>query len=362
MAPSSIADVTIDPSTSPGARDPRSAVVLLNPASRRALTRAAVEAAASPLAARGWTVTVEETASAAEMRARAATHARRGTHAILACGGDGALLAVLNGVRDAGPGTSAVGSAVGAVPAGTGDAWAREARIPRDLEGALALLEDGARRRVDLGVARIGAGGTPVRFLLVCGVGIDAAIVGAVERQPRAKRRLGRLVYALPALVAGLAWPASAMRVELDGASEDRTGVLAALIANTRRYGGVAHLTASARVDDGLLDVVTLAPRGLGERAALALAGLLGSLEGGRAAGVAYGRARRIVLTPSRALPVQADGEPIGTCGPGAPLIVEVEPAAVTMIVGPGANPLWDSERDPEWDSERGGEPAGDRP
>jgi hypothetical protein len=40
-------------------------------------------------------------------------------------------------------------------------------------------------------------------------------------------------------------------------------------------------------------------------------------------------------------LPVQADGDVIAMCGPDTPLIVEVEPAAVTMLVGPGPNPLW---------------------
>ena len=319
----------------------RSAVVILNPGSRRALTRGSVEAAAAPLAARGWDVTVEQGESAADIRARAAAHARRGTDAILACGGDGALHEVLNGLRAAGPTTGAPAAAVGLIPAGTGDMWAREARIPRDLHRALALLENGPRRRVDLGIARIGAGAAPLRFLLVCSVGLDAAIVRAVERHPREKQRFGRLAYALPALIAGLGWPASTMRVDLDGAPEDRAGVLAALVTNTRRYGGVAHLSTSARVDDGRFEVVTLAPGGIGARVAAVVEGLLGSLDSGRAAGVVSGRARRVVLTPSRTLPVQADGEVVGTCGPDAPLIIEVEPAAVTMIVGRCANPLW---------------------
>lgn len=334
-------------------RAARSAVVIRNPAARRAVPRAALEAAARTPAAHGWRVTVEESTSAAGTRALAAQHARAGVDAILACGGDGTLAAVLNGVRE----VDGCRSAVGVVPAGTANVWAGEAGVPRDPRAALALLDGGARRRVDLGVVRLGVagaegtGGTegtegaPLRFLLVCGVGMDGAVVRAVEGRARWKRAGGRLAYALPALAAGLRWPPTAARVTVDGVERRHERLLLALAANTRRYGGVAAIAGAARVDDGRLDLVTFEAAGgwrsLPQRAALALAALRGGLAERAVAGIAYRRGAHITIEPQRRLPVQADGEAIGWCGPGAPLRIDVEPAAVTMIVGERPSPLW---------------------
>ena len=321
---------------------PRTAAVIINPAARGAVTVDGLREAARGLEARGWALTIEEADSAASTRTLAAEHARRQVDAILMCGGDGGLLHVLNGLRDAGP-TSA---AVGIIPAGTGNVWAREARIPRDPAGALGLLETGARRRVDLGVLRLGADGPPTRYLLVCGVGLDAAIVGAVERRTRIKRILGRVAFGLPALVAGVTWPAAPTRVEVDSDERPHPQMLMTLIANTRRYGGVVPIAEAARADSGSLEVVTFddaTNARLLHRAALVLESVRGGLDHRPVDGIAYRRGECVVVTPTRTLPVQADGDVIGTCGPDAPLFVDVEPNAVTMIVGRGHNPLWDA-------------------
>ena len=309
----------------------RTAVIIANPAARRALPPHALEAAANAMRARGWRVVIDAATSAADARRHAEQHARDGVEAVVACGGDGTLLTVVNGVRAAG---DDVQTAVGVIPAGTANVWAAEAGIPRDPTRALALIEDGERRCIDIGVARIGDG-ERVRFLLVCGAGLDAAVVEAVEARPVWKRRLGRAAFAPPALAALAAWPAIDTRLVLDGEEVHAPHLLLTLAANGRRYGGVATLAQHGELDDGLLEVTTFeGARSLPSRVALALHALRGRLDEREVRGVTHRQARSITITPSRPLPVEVDGDSIGRCGPDAPLHLEVEHRALTMIFG----------------------------
>ena len=305
----------------------RTAVVLANPVARRALPAHALEAAAFAIRERGWDVSIEEMTSAAQTRDRAAEHARAGVDAILACGGDGTLQTVLNGVLSAG----CTGVAVGVIPAGTANVWAAEAGVPGEPGRALALLEHGERRRVDIGRVRIGEG-EALRFLLVCGVGLDAAVIEAVDGHPAWKRRLGRLAFVLPALAALLRTRSVEARVTVDGEDLIAHRLLLALVSNTQRYGGVAALAHSA-IDDGLLEVAIFEASGSPiDRLRLVTAALRGHLDARVVRGMTHRRARSITITPAVPLPVEVDGDAIGRCGPDAPLRIEVEPQALTMI------------------------------
>ena len=315
---------------------PRTAVVLANPAARRALPPRALEVAADAIRERDWHVTIEETSSTSATRERAAHHAANGVDAILACGGDGTLLTVVNGVLAANVGYRV---AVGVVPAGTANVWAAEAGVPRSPQRALALLASGARRRMDVGVARIGDEDSPrVRFLLVCGVGLDAAVIEAVDARPAWKRRLGRLAFGPPALAALLRSRAVEARIDLDGEELHAARLILGLASNNGRYGGVAALASASAADDGLLEVTTFeASRSPIDRGRLVGELLRGRFDQRRVAGVTHRQARTIMITPAAPLPVEVDGDSIGRCGPDAPLHIEVERQALTMIVGPRA-------------------------
>lgn len=319
----------------------RTAIVLVNPTARRVISLRALEAAGKAVLPRGWRVRLETPGSAADARERAERYTRAGVDAVVACGGDGTLRAVVHGVRAAGEDAR---TAVGIIPAGTANVWAAEAGVPRDPVRALALLAEGDRRRVDVGVARIGQG-EPVRFLLLCSVGLDAAVVEAAEAHPRWKRRLGRLAYGAPALAVFGAWRPVAARITLDGdilAGEaiHTPRLLLAVAANIRRYAGVVPLVRSSALDDGLLEVTVFEEResegirALPSRIALALQALRGRLDERAVRGVTHRQAATLTITPARALPVEVDGDSIGRCGPDTPLHITVEQRALTMIFG----------------------------
>src|SRR5690606_26707690 len=161
------------------------------------------------------------------------------------CGGDGTIYEVVNGLAHS-------DTALAVIPTGTANVWAREAFVPRDLTRALKLVALGRRERVDLGVAE-GAFGRR-HFLLMCGIGLDAEVVGRVGTSSSGKRRLGKAWYAL--LGAGAVARATPVETtfSLDGTSLERP-LLQAVAGNTRLYGGVTRLTSNARMDDGLLDL-----------------------------------------------------------------------------------------------------------
>ncbi|GMU39729.1 MAG: hypothetical protein AMXMBFR23_05950 [Chloroflexota bacterium] len=316
------------------------AVVVANPVARRAVPLHAIRVAAA-LALPGWDVEVVETARGGDAARLASIATRAEVDAVVACGGDGTLNGVINGVASALDGRHS-GPAIGLIPAGTANVWAKEARIPRDPEHALSLLESGVRVPLDLGIATLR--GESRRFLLMCGVGLDAAVVGRVESRPRLKRRLGPLAFVGQGVATLARWQPVYASVEVDG--EVRTQPLALAIAgNTRLYGGVARVVAAARADDGLLDLVTF-EAAEGRRGALlhgrqALAALAGRLDRMGVRGAAYRRGAAIGVRPERALAVQVDGEWLGECGPEAPLTLGVEPRALTFALPAVPSPLF---------------------
>ena len=264
--------------------------------------------------------------------------AASGVDAVLACGGDGTLNAVLNGVRQSGADVI-----LGTIPAGTANVWGREARIPRsDPAGALALLEGGRIVSADVGVA--GLRGKDYRFLLMCSVGLDAAVVADVEEHDRLKDLLAQGAFAILGTRVLARFQPVRVRVQTDADPEDtQRSLLMGVAGNTRLYGGVVEVTGDARADDGLLDLAWFEARagwaGVADRARELVR--LAS-KGDRA--LASKRAGRVLITPERALPVQADGEYLGVCGPEAPLQLSVEPGAIHLLIAPGASPLFKDE------------------
>ncbi len=293
-----------------------------------------------------WDVTVRDTTGPDDMLAAVREAVERGYDAILACGGDGTLNVVLNGVAEAleerGAGEDRR-LAIGLIPGGTGNVWAREAGIPRELEDAVAMLVHGERRQADLGCARIGDR-PPRRFLLMCGIGLDARVVAEVERHPRAKQRAGRAAFVLPALTAiGRSHPVETI-IEVDGISTT-VPLRQAVAGNSRLYGGVLRLAGDARIDDGMLDLVSFTapggPLGTVRAMGLALRAARGNLAKTTVDGITYQRGHAITLRPATSMPVQVDGEYLGEAGPDAPITLTVQRAAVTMIVGEPARVLF---------------------
>jgi YegS/Rv2252/BmrU family lipid kinase len=249
----------------------------------------------------------------------AAEAVRAGMDMVIAAGGDGTVNEVVQAL--AGHAT-----ALGVLPIGTINVWAREMGIPLKMAQARELLVSGARRRVDLGRA----GGH--YFLLMAGIGFDAEVARRVERGLLKRWGLKLLEYAATAGFLSMTRPPTRIWMRCDGKRRS-TEALMVLIGNTRLYGGAFRFAKHAVADDGLLDVVIVGGGSLLARVgvlarALARRGSLGPR-------VRYARCRTIRLESSVPLPVQVDGEVIGTL----PMTFSIVPGALNVIVPADASP-----------------------
>lgn len=139
---------------------------------------------------------IVETANRGHAAALACRAMRDGTDVVVALGGDGTVNEVVNGLLTDGVHDHV--PALGIVPAGSTNVFARALGLPGDrIEATGALLEGlrtGSRRAVSLGMVE------DRWFVFAAGVGFDAAVVGRVERHRRRGSRSTHALYARVAL------------------------------------------------------------------------------------------------------------------------------------------------------------------
>jgi diacylglycerol kinase (ATP) len=236
-----------------------------------------------------------------------------GMEMVIAAGGDGTI-------NDVTQGLAGTATALGVLPMGTMNVWAREAGIPLALADARRLLIEGSRRRVDLG--RAGSR----YFLLMAGIGMDAEVVRRVEENWLKRWGLKFLDYVLTAGMLGFTQQPTRLWHRMDGKRRG-TRALMIVIGNTRLHAGSLVFAHKAVVDDGLLDVVIIGGGGILHRAQVLGHALLRRPSQDR--GVRYERGHNVRLESTPPLPVQVDGELIGRL----PMTFSVVPAALTVLV-----------------------------
>ncbi len=131
----------------------------------------------------GWHTEIAETVRQGDATRLAYHAAQQNYDAVLAVGGDGTVNEIANGLVDS-------NTALGVLPLGTVNVWAREMGLPLgDLAGAAQGLADATVCAIDVGEVRMQQG-PPRIFILYAGIGLDAAITQIVEPQREMKRRL----------------------------------------------------------------------------------------------------------------------------------------------------------------------------
>ncbi len=178
-----------------------------------------------------------ETKSAEDLTAKARALAEAGEPIVAAAGGDGTLM-------NAATGLIGTGAALGILPCGTMNVFARELGIgSRRFDVALEAMLDGLRQEVDIFCVN------EKPFLQMASFGLDARVVELIT--PRLKRHLGAAAHIVTALqVVKERAPLISLTLP-DGEVLQGTELI---LGNGKRYGGEAHLFADARYDDGLLD------------------------------------------------------------------------------------------------------------
>jgi diacylglycerol kinase (ATP) len=255
-------------------------------------------------------IDLTERAGHAHLLARRAADAH--ADLVIVWGGDGT-------VNEAGGALLDTGTALGLVPAGSGNGLAASLCCKREPRAAIAAALDGATRTIDAGMLD----GRP--FFNIAGIGVDARIARLFNGRARGARGLWPYVFI------GLreAWRYAAIdyQVELDG---DHTPVRALLIAfaNGREYGNGMTLCAQAELDDGLLDATIVEDRPLMSR--FLHARHLASGAADRAPRVVTRRIRRAIVRAAGPMEYHVDGEPGSAEGA---IAIEIRPRALRVRV-----------------------------
>ncbi|HEY2027169.1 MAG TPA: diacylglycerol kinase family protein [Gemmatimonadaceae bacterium] len=291
----------------------RRVLLIANPASRRGAQLERASCAAFEAAGVRWDVARTERSG----HAREIASARgRDYDAVFTLGGDGTAMEAAGALAWS-------GIPIGVLAGGTGNLLGRALGIPRRVEHAIPALLHGETRRIDLGVVR------GHRFAVAAGVGIDATMVQ--ETPMWMKRRLGVLAYtliatkaALRAVLFGRYFTAT---VEMDGEVIERRAA-AVLFAN---FGAILEDRLSfgpdIAVDDGVLDCCIFSPANLWDALRIMWRVTRRDFRPDRA--ILYRKGTRFRLSTVPVLPIQADGELLGS----TPVEIGVEPLAAHLLV-----------------------------
>lgn len=287
----------------------RSIAFLTNPTSGRGRGERARRQAVPRLREAGFEVTDLVGQDAGETRDLAAKAVADGVGTVVACGGDGMVHLAVQAVA----GTA---TALGIVPAGTGNDVARYFDLPRrDPLAAADRIIASRTRTIDL--ARSGAS----YFVTVLAAGFDALVN---ERANRMTWPRGQMRYNLATVAELRTFRPLHYVLELDGMERQVDAMLVA-VGNGPSFGGGLRITEGALLDDGMLDVVVIRPMSRPE-----LVRTYPRLfRGTHTTHPQYEHHRvRTVTVACSGIVAYADGERFGAL----PLTIEAVPGALTVL------------------------------
>ena len=292
-------------------------LVIINPASAGGATGEAWPGVASDLRAQFGPFERVFTEKSGDASRLAAAAVRKGTRLIIACGGDGTVSEVANGILQTG------GEAeLGIIPSGTGGDFRRSLKIPAVAREAAAILKQGCTRLIDVGrVTFVGHDELPdTRFFLgVASFGMSVEVIervkgGGPDWIAKGPRWLsGRLSYAFSTVQTALVSPIKRVVVQIDDGVERHLTVTNLCIANARYFGGGMKIAPEAKLNDGRFDVISIG--NLGARRILLNAPRLYTGTHLSLDQVNHVLAHKVVVRPAekdQQLPIEVDGELLG--------------------------------------------------
>lgn len=173
-----------------------------------------------------------------------------GAELVIVCGGDGT-------VREVCAELAGTGIPVGIVPAGTGNLLARNLAIPLFIRAAIDIALTGQDRAIDM-VAVSGDGIEDTHFMVMAGMGFDAAIMEGVNED--IKKKVGWLAYVWSGLKS-LMFPSTKVEISIDGGEWTKHRARTIVVGNVGYLQAGMPLLPDAAIDDGTLDVVLLNPQ-----------------------------------------------------------------------------------------------------
>lgn len=187
--------------------------------------------------------------------------AEQGRKFIIACGGDGTINEVANGILDSGKDVE-----LGVLPSGTGGDFRRSLGMPTALREAAQALREGITKQIDVGKVTFvnhEDKQTSRYFLNVSSFGLSAAINERVKTKEIFKwlpgnALRGKAKFAVSTVQEILDFEFATVRVSMDGAEEKSLNTINFCVCNSRYFGGGMKIAPDAKLDDGFFDVVNI--------------------------------------------------------------------------------------------------------
>jgi YegS/Rv2252/BmrU family lipid kinase len=184
-----------------------------------------------------------------------------GRRFLIACGGDGTINEIANGILQSGEDVE-----LGILPSGTGGDFRRTIGMPNGVREAARALRDGETRRIDVGRVNYydHDGQQATRYFLnVSSFGLAASILDRVKSTTSLKwlpmdRVRGRASFALSTLQEVIDLEPVRVKVSIDGGEFKALQTVNFCVANARYFGGGMMIAPDAKLSDGFLNVVNI--------------------------------------------------------------------------------------------------------
>ena len=263
---------------------------------------------------------MEYTAYAGHATEIATSAVERGFDVVVAVGGDGTVNEVARALVH-------TDTALGVIPCGSGNGFARHIGIPVDVKKAIDFINKSEATKIDYGKLN------DVPFFCACGVGFDALVSNDFAKG----NNRGLISYVQKTLIDWVKYKSDVYEVIADSVKKKYKAFLIAC-GNASQYGNNAYITPFASMRDGLLSVSILEPFATVEVPFIVAQLFSNTLFKNNH--MTTITAREITIKRKKASPVHYDGEPAIM---DAELKIEVVPGGLKVLAAPG----WDGTCDP---------------
>ena len=238
-----------------------------------------------------WLPNITFTEYAGHAAELAYQYARMGFDAVVAVGGDGTVNEVARGLRD-------TQTALGIIPMGSGNGFARHLNIPMRPNKAIEMLNHSEPISVDYGLAN------GKLFVSTCGTGFDALIAD----QFAGSNKRGFMTYVQNVLREVFSYEPQDYHIVGDGLDVTHKAFLITF-ANANQWGNDALIAPKASVQDGLMDIMLMSSHAILGSASLALRLFTGSIDESHFMDTL--RAKEVTLFREKVAPFHLDGDPV---------------------------------------------------
>lgn len=218
-------------------------------------------------------------------------YARMGFDAVVAVGGDGTVNEVARGLKD-------TNTALGILPMGSGNGFARHLNIPIRPQKALEMINHSEPIHVDYGLAN------GRLFVSTCGTGFDAVVADNFA----GSNKRGFMTYLQNTLKVAFSYQPQTYHIVGDGLDVTHKAFLITF-ANANQWGYEAMIAPKASVQDGKMDIMLMSSHAILGSASLALRLFTGSIDNSYFMDTI--RAKEITLEREEVAPFHIDGDPV---------------------------------------------------